>query len=158
MVFWHPKGWTLYRTLEAYMRRRLEAAGYVEVKTPQVLDRSLLGEVRPLGEVPRTTCSSARRRRARCWRVKPMNCPGHVQIFNHGQRSYRELPIRMAEFGGLPPLRAAPAPCTASCGCAAFTQDDAHIFCREDQIEAESTTFIDLLELIYADLGWSCTR
>jgi threonyl-tRNA synthetase len=151
MVFWHAKGWTLWRTLEAYMRRRLEEDGYEEVKTPQLLDRSLW-ERSGHWEKFRHAMFSCETAEGEILAVKPMNCPGHVQIFNVGQRSYRELPIRMAEFGschryepsgglhGIMRVRA-------------FTQDDAHIFCREDQIEAETTRFVRLLHSIYADLG-----
>lgn len=151
MVFWHPKGWILWRTIEAYMRRRLDDAGYVEVKTPQVLDRSFWeksghwDKYRPNMFVCETIENEV-------LSLKPMNCPGHVQIFNFGQRSYRELPLRMAEFGachryepsgslhGLMRVRG-------------FTQDDAHIFCREDQIEDETERFIRLTQSIHADLG-----
>jgi len=151
MVFWHAKGWTLWRALESYMRRRLEEDGYEEVKTPQLLDRSLWeksGHWEKFGHA----MFSCETEEGETLAVKPMNCPGHVQIFNVGQRSYRELPLRMAEFGschryepsgglhGIMRVRA-------------FTQDDAHIFCREDQIEAETTKFVRLLYSIYADLG-----
>jgi threonyl-tRNA synthetase len=151
MVFWHPKGWTLWRSLESYMRRRLDEDGYAEVKTPQVLDRSLWersGHWEKFGHAM-FSCETVE---GELLAVKPMNCPGHVQIFNVGQRSYRELPLRLAEFGschryepsgglhGIMRVRA-------------FTQDDAHIFCREDQIEAETTKFVRLLYSIYADLG-----
>ncbi len=151
MVFWHPKGWTLYRTLEAYMRRRLDTAGYVEVKTPQVLDKSFWeksghwDKYRPNMFVCETV-------EGEILSLKPMNCPGHVQIFKVGLRSYKELPIRMGEFGschryepsgslhGLMRVRA-------------FTQDDAHIFCREDQIVEETEKFVRLTRMIHADLG-----
>ena len=151
MVFWHPKGWTLYRTLESYMRRRLEAAGYIEVKTPQVLDRSFW-EASGHWEKYRENMFVCETVEGEILSLKPMNCPGHVQIFKFGQRSYRELPIRMAEMGschryepsgslhGLMRVRA-------------FTQDDGHIFCREDQIEAETTRFIELCRDVHADLG-----
>ena len=151
MVFWHPKGWVLWRVLEAYMRRRLDAAGYVEVKTPQVLDRKFWEQsghwdkYRPNMFVCETVEGEE-------LSLKPMNCPGHVQIFDQGQRSYRELPLRMAEFGachryepsgslhGLMRVRG-------------FTQDDAHIFCREDQIVEETAEFIKLARSVHADLG-----
>jgi threonyl-tRNA synthetase len=151
MVFWHAKGWTLWRALESYMRRRLEEDGYEEVKTPQLLDRALWersGHWEKFGHA----MFSCETEEGETLAVKPMNCPGHVQIFNVGQRSYRELPLRMAEFGschryepsgglhGIMRVRA-------------FTQDDAHIFCREDQIEGETTKFVRLLYSIYADLG-----
>ena len=151
MVFWHPKGWTLYRTLEAYMRRRLDAGGYDEVKTPQLLDRSLWeksGHWEKFGHAM-FVCETEE---GETLAVKPMNCPGHVQIFNFGQKSYRDLPLRMAEFGachryepsgglhGIMRVRS-------------FVQDDAHIFCREDQIESETTRFVQLLHTVYRDLG-----
>ncbi len=151
MVFWHPKGWTLYRTLEAYMRRRTEAGGYVEVKTPQILDRSLWeksGHWEKFGHAM-FVCETDE---GESLAVKPMNCPGHVQIFNVGQKSYRELPLRMAEFGSCHRFE----PSGGLHGIMrvrAFTQDDGHIFCREDQIEAETTTFVKLLYQVYADLG-----
>ncbi len=151
MVFWHPKGWTLWRVLEAYVRRLLDEDGYVEVKTPQLLDYDLWrrsGHAEKFGH-NMFKCETAE---DELLAVKPMNCPGHVQIFNIGQKSYRDLPLRMAEFGachryepsgglhGIMRVRA-------------FTQDDAHIFCREDQIEAETTKFARLLHQMYDDLG-----
>jgi threonyl-tRNA synthetase len=151
MIFWHPKGWTLYRTVEAYMRRRLDADGYVEVKAPQLMDRELWeksGHWQKFGQAM-FTCETAE---GEVLAVKPMNCPGHVQIFNHGQKSYRDLPLRMAEFGACHRYE----PSGALHGIfrvRAFTQDDAHIFCREDQIEAESTKFVHLLESVYRHCG-----
>ncbi|MGZ3402964.1 MAG: threonine--tRNA ligase [Phenylobacterium sp.] len=151
MIFWHPKGWTLYRTVEAYMRRRLDADGYVEVKAPQIMDRVLWeksGHWEKFGK-NMFTCETEE---GEVLAVKPMNCPGHVQIFNHGQKSYRDLPLRMAEFGACHRYE----PSGALHGIfrvRAFTQDDAHIFCREDQIEAESTKFVRLLESVYRDCG-----
>ncbi len=151
MIFWHPKGWTLYRTLESYMRRRLDDDGYVEVKAPQIMDRVLWersGHWEKFGQ-NMFTCETTE---GELLAVKPMNCPGHVQIFNYGQKSYRDLPLRMAEFGACHRYE----PSGALHGIMrlrAFTQDDAHIFCREDQIEAESTKFVRLLESVYADCG-----
>ncbi len=150
-VFWHPKGWTLYRTVERYMRRRLDAAGYVEVKTPQLIDRSLW-EASGHWEKFREHMFIAESE-DRILAVKPMNCPGHVQIFKQGLTSYRDLPLRMAEFGschrnepsgalhGLMRVRS-------------FTQDDAHIFCMPEQINSETVIFCDLLRSIYKDLGF----
>ncbi len=150
-AFWHPKGWTLYRTVEAYMRRRLEAGGYVEVKTPQLVDRALW-EASGHWEKFREHMFIAESE-DRTLAVKPMNCPCHVQIFKQGIVSYRDLPLRMAEFGschrnepsgalhGLMRVRA-------------FTQDDAHIFCTNEQITSESVIFCDLLMSIYRDLGF----
>jgi threonyl-tRNA synthetase len=150
MVFWHPKGWTLYRTLQAYVRRRLEAEGYQEVKTPQVLDRSLWersGHWEKFG-ANMFVCETAE---GEALAVKPMNCPGHVQIFNHGQRSYRELPIRLAEFDGLHRYESSGS-LMGLLRVRGMAQDDAHIFCREDQIEAESKAFVELLQSVYRDL------
>jgi threonyl-tRNA synthetase len=150
-AFWHPKGWTLYRAIEAYVRRRLEAAGYVEVKTPQLLDRSLWeasGHWEKFGQHMFVLEAEHR-----VLAIKPMNCPAHVQIFNQHQHSYRDLPLRMAEFGschrnepsgalhGLMRVRA-------------FTQDDAHIFCTPEQITAETIAVCDLLKSIYRDFGF----
>jgi threonyl-tRNA synthetase len=151
MIFWHPNGWTLYRTVEAYMRRRLDADGYVEVKAPQIMDRELWeksGHWQKFGQAM-FTCETTE---GEVLAVKPMNCPGHVQIFNYGQKSYRDLPLRMAEFGACHRYE----PSGALHGIfrlRAFTQDDAHIFCREDQIEEESTKFVHLLESVYRDCG-----
>ncbi|MFM8819822.1 MAG: threonine--tRNA ligase [Phenylobacterium sp.] len=151
MIFWHPKGWTLYRTVEAYMRRRLDKDGYVEVKAPQVMDRGLWeksGHWEKFGQAM-FTCETTEGEELA---VKPMNCPGHVQIFNFGQKSYRDLPLRMAEFGACHRYE----PSGALHGIMrlrAFTQDDAHIFCREDQIEAETTKFVKLLNSVYSDFG-----
>ncbi|MDF2782486.1 MAG: thrS, partial [Geminicoccaceae bacterium] len=150
-AFWHPKGWTLYLAIEAYVRRRLEAAGYVEVKTPQLLDRSLWeasGHWEKFGQHMFVLEAEHR-----VLAIKPMNCPAHVQIFNQHQHSYRDLPLRMAEFGschrnepsgalhGLMRVRA-------------FTQDDAHIFCTPEQITAETIAVCDLLKSIYRDFGF----
>ncbi len=150
-VFWHPKGWTLYRTVESYMRRRLETAGYVEVKTPQLIDRSLWeasGHWEKFHEHMFIAESEER-----SLAVKPMNCPGHVQIFKQGITSYRDLPLRMAEFGSCHRNE----PSGALHGMMrvrAFTQDDAHIFCTPDQINSETVIFCDLLRSIYRDFGF----
>ncbi|MGH8575632.1 MAG: threonine--tRNA ligase [Gammaproteobacteria bacterium] len=151
MVFWHPKGWVLYQEVEDYIRERLRRHGYEEVRTPEVVDRSLWersGHWDKFREVMFTTSSENRD-----YAVKPMNCPCHVQIFNQGIKSYRDLPLRLAEFGschrnepsgtlhGLMRVRH-------------FVQDDAHIFCTEDQIESEVSAFIDLLYSVYADFGF----
>ena len=155
-VFWHAKGWVLYREIEAYVRRRLDAAGYSEVKTPQLVDRSLWeasGHWEKFGENMFTAQSEDERTLA----LKPMNCPCHVQIFRQGIKSYRDLPLRMAEFGSCHRNE----PSGALHGIMrvrAFTQDDAHIFCTEDQITAESVKFCSLLQSIYADFGFSDVR
>ncbi len=151
MVFWHQKGLTLWRTIEDYVRRRLDAAGYVEVRTPQVLER-VFWEKSGHWEKYRANMFVCETAEEETLSLKPMNCPGHVQIFKSGLKSYRDLPLRMAEFGachryepsgslhGLMRVRA-------------FTQDDAHIFCREDQIESETAAFITLARSIHADFG-----
>jgi len=150
-VFWHPKGWTLYRMVQDYMRRRLEAADYVEVNTPQLVDR-VLWEDSGHWEKFREAMFIAESE-DRTLAIKPMNCPCHVQIFKKGNTSYRDLPLRMAEFGschrnepsgalhGLMRVRA-------------FVQDDAHIFCTEDQITSETKEFCELLLDIYKDFGF----
>jgi threonyl-tRNA synthetase len=165
-VFWHPKGYMIWRCLEAYMRRRLDAAGYVEVKTPQIMDAKqweqsghwgkyrenmfVVPDEIPSGEDDAPVLSGD----ADLMAIKPMNCPAHVLIFRQGITSYRELPIRMAEFGcchrnephgalhGLMRVRQ-------------FTQDDAHIFVREDQLVSEVADFCDLLDVVYKDLGFT---
>ena len=151
MVFWHPRGWVIWQVIEQYMRQVLRENGYLELRTPQVIDVSLWkrsGHWDNFRENMFATESESRD-----YAVKPMNCPGHVQVFNQGVRSYRELPLRLAEFGachrnepsgalhGLMRVRG-------------FVQDDAHIFCTETQIEAEVLLFIDLLQRVYADFGF----
>ncbi len=153
LVFWHDKGWTIYRTIRNYMRERLRAAGYQEVNTPQIVDRSLWersGHWDKFRENMFTTGDEEQR----VYAVKPMNCPCHIQIYNKSLHSYRDLPLRMAEFGschrnepsgtlhGLMRVRG-------------FVQDDAHIFCTEDQIQSEVAEFIDLLFSVYADFGFT---
>jgi threonyl-tRNA synthetase len=157
MVFWHPNGWTIYRALEDYMRARQKGAGYKEIKTPQVVDR-VLWERSGHWEAYRENMflvevdeEGAKEKRVNA--LKPMNCPCHVQVYNQGMKSYRDLPLRLAEFGschryessgsmhGLMRVRG-------------FTQDDAHIFCTEAQIESECAGFISLLASVYRDLGF----
>lgn len=152
-VFWHPKGWTLYRTLETYIRHRLDHEGYVEVKTPQLVDRSLW-EMSGHWEKFREHMFLATTEDDKMLALKPMNCPCHVQIFRQGLKSYRDLPIRMAEFGSCHRYE----PSGALHGIMrvrAFTQDDAHIFCTEDQITTESKIYCDLLRNVYRDLGFT---
>ena len=155
-VFWHPRGWTLYREIEEYMRRRLDKAHYSEVKTPQLVDRSLWeasGHWDKFGE----NMFTAETNEDRTLALKPMNCPGHVQIYRQGVKSYRDLPLRMAEFGSCHRNE----PSGALHGIMrvrAFTQDDAHIFCTEDQINSESVAFCHLLQEIYADFGFTDIR
>ena len=152
MVFWHPRGWSLWQEIEQYMRGKFVDYGYQEVRTPTIMDKTLWeksGHWENYRENMFTTASENRD-----YAVKPMNCPGHVQIFNSDLRSYRDLPLRLAEFGschrnepsgslhGLMRVRG-------------FTQDDAHIFCTEGQIESEVETFIQMLYQVYADFGFS---
>jgi len=159
-VFWHPKGWKLYRVVEDYMRRRLDQAGYQEVRTPQLVDRRLWeasGHWDKFRHAMFLATVEDKDEAARVNAIKPMNCPCHVQIFNQGVRSYRELPLRMAEFGACHRFE----PSGALHGIMrvrAFTQDDAHIFCEEGQIAAETVKFVALLSSIYADLGFEAFR
>ncbi|HEY5072763.1 MAG TPA: threonine--tRNA ligase [Caulobacteraceae bacterium] len=150
MVFWHPNGWTLYRTLQSYIRRRIEKAGYQEVKTPQILDHSLW-ERSGHWEKFREDMFTSESHDGEVLVVKPMNCPGHVQIFNHGQRSYRELPIRLAEFDGLHRNEGSGG-LHGILRVRGMAQDDGHIFCTDGQIECESKAFVELLHQVYADL------
>jgi threonyl-tRNA synthetase len=151
MVFWHDRGWTIYRIIEGYIRDKLKARGYQEIKTPQIVDRSLWersGHWDKFGDE-----IFALQSENRDYAIKPMNCPCHIQVFNQGVKSYRDLPLRMAEFGschrnepsgtlhGLMRVRN-------------FVQDDAHIFCTEDQIQDEVAGFIDLLFEVYRDFGF----
>ncbi|MEL0077462.1 MAG: threonine--tRNA ligase, partial [Alphaproteobacteria bacterium] len=155
-VFWHPKGWAMYREIEAYVRRRLEDGGYGEVKTPQLVDRSLW-EASGHWDKFRENMFTAQSEDDRTLALKPMNCPCHVQIFRQGIKSYRDLPLRMAEFGSCHRNE----PSGALHGIMrvrAFTQDDAHIFCTEDQITSESVRFCELLQSIYADFGFTDVR
>jgi len=152
MVFWHPEGWSLYQTIESYMRRMLDNNDYKEIKTPQVVERTLWeksGHWDKFHDQMFTTHSEHRD-----YAVKPMNCPCHIQVFNQGLKSYRDLPLRLAEFGschrnefsgslhGLMRVRG-------------FTQDDAHIFCTENQIQDEVLSFIDFLHQVYHDFGFT---
>jgi threonyl-tRNA synthetase len=152
MVFWHPKGWTLWQEVEQYMRRKFREHDYQEVRTPTIMDRTLWeksGHWENYHDNMFTTASENRD-----YAVKPMNCPGHVQIFNHGLHSYRDLPLRLAEFGschrnetsgslhGLMRVRG-------------FTQDDAHIFCTEEQVQSEVSKFIVMLNEVYRDFGFN---
>ena len=151
MVFWHPAGWTIYQVIEQYMRERQRAEGYREIRTPQVVDMSLWEKS---GHADKFSDDMFMlQAEERDYAVKPMNCPCHVQVFNQGLRSYRDLPLRLAEFGschrnepsgslhGIMRVRG-------------FTQDDAHIFCTEEQIQPEVSRFIDFLHAVYADFGF----
>ncbi len=151
-VFWHPKGWTLFRTLVEYLSARQDAAGYLEVNTPELMDRSLW-EASGHWETFSENMFTSRTEDERVWAIKPMNCPGHVQIFKKALRSYRELPLRLAEFGKVHRYE----PSGALHGLMrvrAFTQDDAHIFCTEEQITAETGAVCSLLLGIYRDMGF----
>ena len=151
MVFWHPKGWALWQVIEQHMRKELNAAGYKEVKTPQIMDKTFWGKSGHWENYKDNMFVTSSEKRE--YAVKPMNCPGHVQIFNNGLRSYRDLPMRLAEFGschrnepsgalhGLMRVRG-------------FVQDDAHIFCTEDQIVDEARAFNELLVRIYKQFGF----
>jgi threonyl-tRNA synthetase len=158
MVFWHPNGWTIYRALEDYMRRRLDAPA-TRGQDPPGRRPQAVGGLRPLGQVPREHVHH-RDRRGTCQReahlnaLKPMNCPCHVQIFNQGLKSYRDLPLRLAEFGSCHRYEAHGA-LHGLMRVRGFTQDDAHIFCTEDQIESECAAFIELLSGIYRDAGFA---
>lgn len=152
MVYWHPKGWVIWQQIEQYMRQILAKNGYSEIRTPLVLDRSLWecsGHWENFRENMFVTESENRH-----YAIKPMNCPGHVQVFNQGLRSYRDLPLRLAEFGSCHRNE----PSGALHGIMrvrAFTQDDAHIFCAENQIQDEVVQFIDLLNQVYKDFGYN---
>ncbi len=155
-VFWHPKGWALFQQLIAYMRERQSAAGFLEVNTPEVMDRELWvksGHVESFGENMYMTHTPD----DRTYAIKPMNCPGHIQVFKQGLRSYRELPLRLAEFGKVHRYE----PSGALHGLMrvrAFTQDDAHIFCTPDQITSESVKVTELILSIYRDFGFDDVR
>ncbi|MEO1536540.1 MAG: threonine--tRNA ligase [Pseudomonadota bacterium] len=167
-VFWHPNGWTIYTTLQDYIRRKQRAGGYNEINTPQVVDRKLweasghwekyqhhmfIVEVDESRDGENDDASSKNRDQTRINALKPMNCPCHVQVFNQGLKSYRDLPLRLAEFGSCARFE----PSGALHGIMrvrGFTQDDAHIFCTEDQIQEECARFIDFLADIYRELGF----
>ncbi|MBF9035544.1 threonine--tRNA ligase [Rhodobacterales bacterium HKCCE2091] len=157
MVFWHPNGWQIYRVMEDYMRRKLTHAGYREIKTPQVVDRKLWeasghwDKYRENMFITEIDEEHANEKRVNA--LKPMNCPCHVQVYNQGLKSYRDLPLRLAEFGSCHRYEAHGA-LHGLMRVRGFTQDDAHIFCTEDQIEAECAAFIDLLSGIYRDAGF----
>ncbi|MBR9827844.1 MAG: threonine--tRNA ligase [Oceanospirillales bacterium] len=152
MVFWHPHGWTLYQQIEQYMRTKQRRHGYQEIKTPQVVERTLWEKSGHWGKFQEqmfTTHSESRD-----FAIKPMNCPCHVQVFNQGLRSYRDLPLRLAEFGSCHRNE----PSGALHGIMrvrGFVQDDAHIFCAENSIQTEVASFIDFLHEVYADFGFS---
>jgi threonyl-tRNA synthetase len=155
-VFWHPKGWTLFQQLIAYMRERQSAAGYMEVNTPEIMDRELWvksGHVETFGENMFMTQTPDER----LFAIKPMNCPGHIQVFKQGLRSYRELPMRLAEFGKVHRYE----PSGALHGLMrvrAFTQDDAHVFCTPDQLTSEAVKITELILSIYRDFGFEDVR
>lgn len=151
-IFWHPKGWSIYNTIEKFMREKQVEQGYQEIKTPQIVDFSLWeksGHADKFADDMFTLSTDDRN-----FAIKPMNCPCHVQVFNQGLKSYRDLPLRLAEFGschrnepsgslhGIMRVRS-------------FTQDDAHIFCTEDQIQPEVAQFIDFLHEVYTEFGFN---
>lgn len=151
MIFWHPKGWSIYQTLEQYMRRKFISHGYHEVRTPQIVDISLWqksGHWEKFGDDMFSLQTEERH-----YAIKPMNCPCHVQIFRQGLKSYRDLPIRLAEFGSCHRNEASGA-LHGLFRIRNFTQDDAHIFCTEDQIAEETSRFIDFLFEVYSDFGF----
>lgn len=151
LVFWHPKGWTLYNVVRDYIRAKLAGKGYREINTPLVLDRSLWeksGHWDKFHEDMFTTSSENRE-----YAIKPMNCPGHIQVFNQGIKSYRDLPLRFAEFGSCHRNEAS-GTLHGLMRVRGFTQDDAHIFCTEDQVQSEVSGFIDLLFEVYGDFGF----
>ena len=158
MVFWHPKGWTIFRILEDFIREKQLRAGYEEIRTPQVIDRKLWeksGHWEKYREnMYITEIDEEQANEKRVNALKPMSCPGHVQIYNQGIKSYRDLPVRLAEFGcchrheasgtlhGLMRVRQ-------------LTQDDGHIFCTDEQIESETQEFIKILSEVYTELGFN---
>ena len=157
MVFWHPKGWTIFRILEDYIRDKQIKAGYQEIKTPQVVDRKLWeksghwDKYRENMYITEIDEEHANEKRVNA--LKPMNCPCHVQVYNQGIKSYRDLPIRLAEFGSCHRYEAS-GTLHGLMRVRQMTQDDGHIFCTEDQIEEEAKNFINLLSEIYSDLGF----
>ena len=157
MVFWHPNGWTIYRLLENFIRNKLEQYNYLEIKTPQVVDRKLWeasghwDKYRENMFITEIDEEHANEKRTNA--LKPMNCPCHVQIYNQGLKSYRDLPLRYAEFGSCHRYEAS-GTMHGLMRVRGFTQDDGHIFCTEEQIEKETELFINLLSDIYKDLGF----
>jgi len=152
MIFWHPKGWALWQVIEQYMRQVYRQSGYQEVRCPQILDRALWEKSGHWANFQKNMFTTESE--SRDFAIKPMNCPGHVQIFNQGIRSYRELPVRYGEFGSCHRNE----PSGALHGVMrvrAFTQDDGHVFCTEDQIQSEVADFITLLREVYADFGFT---
>lgn len=152
MVFWHPNGWTIYQVLEQYMRGVQRENGYQEVRTPQVVDRVLWEKSGHWGNYADNMFTT--QSESRDYAIKPMNCPCHVQIFNQGLKSYRELPLRLAEFGSCHRNEASGA-LHGIMRVRGFTQDDAHIFCTEEQVKKEAADFIKLTLQVYADFGFS---
>ena len=158
MVFWHPKGWTIYTQLQQYVREMQKKAGYFEVNTPEVVDRKLWEKSGHWDKYREnmfiTEIDEEHANEKRTNALKPMNCPNHVQIYNQGIKSYRDLPFRLSEFGKCHRYEAS-GTMHGLMRVRGFTQDDAHIFCTEDQIESETKNFIDLLSAMYSDLGFS---
>ncbi|MFO1370168.1 MAG: threonine--tRNA ligase [Marinagarivorans sp.] len=152
MVFWHPKGWTIYTAIETYMRKVQRDNGYQEIKTPQVVDRSLWERSGHWDKFQTGMFTVASEQRD--YAIKPMNCPCHIQVFNQGLKSYRDLPLRLAEFGSCHRNEAS-GTLQGLMRVRSFVQDDAHIFCSEQMIQAEVSAFTDLLYQVYADFGFS---
>ena len=152
MVFWHPKGWAVYRIVEQYIRDKISGAGYQEIRTPQIVDRSLWEKSGHWGKYREGMFTTQSENRD--FAIKPMNCPCHVQVFNQGIKSYRDLPLRLAEFGSCHRNEAS-GTLHGLMRVRNFVQDDAHIFCTEDQIQDEVSQFVDLLFEIYADFGFT---
>lgn len=152
MVFWHPKGWTIYTAIETYMRKVQRDNGYQEIKTPQVVDRSLWERSGHWDKFQTGMFTVASEQRD--YAIKPMNCPCHIQVFNQGLKSYRDLPLRLAEFGSCHRNEAS-GTLQGLMRVRSFVQDDAHIFCSENMIQTEVSAFTDLLYQVYADFGFS---
>ncbi|HEY5719252.1 MAG TPA: threonine--tRNA ligase, partial [Gammaproteobacteria bacterium] len=151
MIFWHPKGWTVYRIVEQYIRDKIGARGYREIRTPQIVDRTLWEKSGHWDKFRADMFTTGSENRD--YAIKPMNCPCHIQVFNQGLKSYRDLPLRLAEFGSCHRNEAS-GTLHGLMRVRNFVQDDAHIFCTEEQIQAEVSAFVDLLFEVYADFGF----
>ena len=152
MVFWHPDGWSLYQEVEQYMRRKQQEHGYKEIKTPQVVSRTLWEKSGHWDKFKDDMYTTESEKHDDA--IKPMNCPCHVQVFNQGLKSYKDLPLRLAEFGSCHRNEASGA-LHGLMRVRGFTQDDAHIFCEEDAIQQEVSAFIEMLHEIYTDFGFT---
>ncbi|RKZ37458.1 MAG: threonine--tRNA ligase, partial [Gammaproteobacteria bacterium] len=152
MIFWHPNGWTIYRTVEQYIRDKIGARGYQEIRTPQIVDRSLWEKSGHWDKFRADMFTTGSENRD--YAIKPMNCPCHIQVYNQGLKSYRDLPLRLAEFGSCHRNEAS-GTLHGLMRVRNFVQDDAHIFCTEDQVQQEVSDFVDLLFEVYADFGFT---